>query len=95
MNGDIARIAIVLAGVVLGVAEWMIIRKTDFNKWALPLVFWTGALVYGVVVGPDPVLLPSFMLALCVLLCAVEEWIREYLRKRGMSAVDRTRTMDL
>lgn len=95
MDGDMARGAIVLASVVLGVIEWAIIRRTGFNKMVLPLAFWACALVYGVFVGFGPVALPSVMLALCIALCSAEDWIREHLGRRGMSGVDKTRTMDL
>ena len=40
VDGDVARMSIVCIGLALGTLEWFIVRRTSFNKWVVPAVYW-------------------------------------------------------
>ena len=44
VDGDVARMSIVCIGLALGTLEWFIVRRTSFNKWVVPAVYWVGAI---------------------------------------------------
>ena len=96
VNADVARLSIVFVGLALGTLEWFIIRRTSFNKWVVPAVYWVGALIWSSATGPTPVLFPSLVIGLFMAGCAIEdELINKYLQRKGTSGVDKTRLRDL
>ena len=96
VNADVARLSIVFVGLALGTLEWFIIKRTSFNKWVVPAVYWVGALIWSSATGPTPVLFPSLVMGLSMADCAIEdEIINRYLQRRGTSGVDKTRLRDL
>ena len=96
VDGDVARMSIVCIGLALGTLEWFIVRRTSFNKWVVPAVYWVGALIWSSATGPTPVLFPSLAIGLSMAGCAIEdEIINGYLQRKGTSGVDKTRLWDL
>ena len=96
VNADVARLSIVFIGLALGTLEWFIIKRTSFNKWVVPAVYWAGALAWASASGLTPVLFPSLVMGLFMAGCAIEdEIINRYLQRRGTSGVDKTRLRDL
>ena len=96
VNTDVARLSIVFIGLALGTLEWFIIRRTSFNKWVVPAVYWVGALVWSSATGPTPVLFPSLVLGLIMAVYAIkDELINGRLQRRGTSGIDKTRLRDL
>ena len=96
VDADVARLSIVFVGLALGTLEWFIVRRTSFNKWVVPAVYWVGALIWSSATGPTPVLFPSLVIGLFMAGCATEdEIINGYLQRKGTSGVDKTRLRDL
>ena len=96
VDGDVARMSIVCIGLALGTLEWFIVKRTSFNKWVVPAVYWAGALAWASATGPTPVLFPSLVIGLFMAGCAIEdEIINGYLQRKGTSGVDKTRLRDL
>ena len=96
VDGDVARMSIIFIGLALGTLEWFIVRRTSFNKWVVPAVYWVGALAWASASGLTPVLFPSLVMGLFMAGCAIEdEIINGYLQRKGTSGVDKARLRDL
>lgn len=89
------RVPIIIASLVLGLVEFYIIRYTKFNQWLFALAILVIAAPIATFVGVHLVALPVFMVFVAISACALEDWLKAYLKTKRLSEEQHSRLKDL
>lgn len=89
------KIIILLPSLLLFLLEWFIIRHTSIKSYVPILITFLIGLPIGLFYGLHLVAFPMFVVLIAYLFCKIEDEVKKYFNRKGMTEEEKAMLKDL